>query len=141
MLESIIQYMTKRRLRGVKFSKMEPRLSKDMDSISLYVHMPFCKIPCPYCPYNRYPWQPNKAEPYVNAVKKEIGLYKDKLEDITISSLYFGGGTPTLMPEGLAKIIEQVKESFKVEGDICAEANPDDLSEKTLDLLLDSGYC
>ena len=84
MLESVIEYVTKRQLRGVKFSEMKPRLSKDMECIGLYVHVPFCKTLCPYCPYNRYPWQPDKAESYVKAVKKEIALYKEKLEDIAI---------------------------------------------------------
>ncbi|RLI44642.1 hypothetical protein DRO69_06905 [Candidatus Bathyarchaeota archaeon] len=139
MSESIVKYMTKKQLKGIKFSKMKLKLPNDVESIGLYVHIPFCKIPCPYCPYNRYPWQPNKAEPYINAVKKEINLYKEMLGGITVNSLYFGGGTPTLMPEGLAEIVEHVKESFTVKGDICTEANPDDLSENTLDLLLGSG--
>jgi oxygen-independent coproporphyrinogen-3 oxidase len=139
MLESVIEYVTKRQLRGVKFSEMQPRISKGTVCIGLYVHVPFCKTPCPYCPYNRYPWQPDKAESYVKAVKKEIALYKEKLEDIAISSIYFGGGTPTLMAEGLVEIIKEVKGSFTVKGGICTEANPDDLNEKTLDLLIDSG--
>jgi oxygen-independent coproporphyrinogen-3 oxidase len=75
----------------------------------------------------------------VNAVKKEIDLYKKALGDIKINSLYVGGGTPTLMPRGLAEIITHAKAAFKVSDDIGVESNPDDLSETTLNLLLDAG--
>jgi oxygen-independent coproporphyrinogen-3 oxidase len=118
---------------------MEPQLPKDVDATGLYVHIPFCRIPCPYCPYNRYPWQPNGAQPYVEAVEKEIKLYSEELGDTAVNSLYFGGGTPTIMPRGISHIIAKISETFEVKGDVCTEANPDDLDEKTLDLLLDSG--
>ena len=130
--------MTRRKLRGAKFSKIEPVVPQSKN-LGLYVHIPFCKIPCPFCPYNRYPWRPEKEKPYVEEVKREIDIYRAMLQDVKIDTLYVGGGTPTVMIDGLAEILGHIKNSFEVKGDICVEANPDDLNESSLDKLRETG--
>ena len=126
--------MTRRRLKGARFVKMEPR-APESKNLGLYVHIPFCKNPCPFCPYNRYPFQAKKERPYVEAVKREIDIYKDMLPDVNIDSLYVGGGTPTIMVDGLVDILSHAKKSFSIQSDICIEANPDDLDQSSLDKL------
>ncbi len=135
----MIERMTRKKLANIKFSKIEPELPKDKDEIGLYIHIPFCKMPCPFCAYIRYPWNPKLERPYIEAVKKEINLYRNVLGDVKINSIYVGGGTPTIMPEGVADILTHVENAFNVSSDIGVESNPDDLNEKTLALLLDAG--
>jgi len=139
MLGFMIERMTRKKLANIEFSKIEPEFPKDKDEIGLYVHIPFCKMPCPFCAYIRYPWNPKLERPYVEAVKKEIDLYRKVLGDVKINSIYVGGGTPTIMPEGAADILKHVRNTFDVSSDIGVESNPDDLNEKTLAMLLNAG--
>jgi len=139
MLEFMIKRMTEKKIGNVEFSRIKPEVPKDKDEIGLYIHIPFCKTPCPFCAYIRYPWNPKLERPYVEAVKKEIDLYREELGDVKINSIYVGGGTPTIMTEGVADILGHLKDTFNVNGDMGVESNPDDLNEKTLELLLDAG--
>jgi len=139
MFEFMIERMTRKKLANIEFSRIEPELPKDKDEIGLYIHIPFCKIPCPFCAYIRCPFNPKLERPYVEAVKQEIDLYRKVLGDVKINSIYVGGGTPTIMPEGVADILKHVRNAFDVSSDIGVESNPDDLNEKTLALLLDAG--
>ncbi|MDI6643244.1 MAG: coproporphyrinogen-III oxidase family protein [Candidatus Hodarchaeaceae archaeon] len=139
LLEYIIKKMTRKKVGNVKFSRNMPEIPNGKDEIGLYIHIPFCKVPCPFCAYIRYPWNPKLERPYVGAVKKEIDLYLERLGDVRINSIYVGGGTPTIMPRGVADILKHTEETFDVSSDIGVESNPDDLNEKTLELLLDAG--
>jgi len=134
LFSGVTNLMTRRRLEGLRFSELQPEPPKSKN-LGLYVHIPFCRIPCPYCPYTRYPWKPQKEKPYVEAVKKEISIYHDLLPGVKIDSLYIGGGTPTVMIDGLARIIEHIRSSFSLDGDISIEANPDDLNQTAIDKL------
>jgi oxygen-independent coproporphyrinogen III oxidase len=98
-------------------------------AINLYIHIPFCKNICPYCPYNRIKYDKNLAGIYTQAILKEIEQYHIKLGRIEISSIYIGGGTPTTITDELGIILKSVREKFKVTGDICIETSPGDLNE------------
>ena len=92
---------------------------------SLYIHWPFCESKCPYCDFNSHVREKIDSERWLNAYLKEIEFYADKQKKIT--SIFFGGGTPSLMkPEMVAKILEKVRSSFDVEKniEITLEANP-----------------
>jgi oxygen-independent coproporphyrinogen-3 oxidase len=135
----MLERMTKKKVGNVKFSRTMPKIPNDKDEIGLYIHIPFCKVPCPFCAYIRYPRNPKLERPYVEAVKKETNLYREELGDVKINSIYVGGGTPTIMTEGVADILGHLKDTFDVSGDIGVESNPDDLNEKTIALLQDAG--
>jgi len=139
LLEYVIKRMTRKKVGNVKFSRTMPEIPNDKDEIGLYIHIPFCKVPCPFCAYIRYPWNPRLERPYVEAVKKEIDFYRERLGDVKINSIYVGGGTPTIMPEGVAEILRHAQDTFDMSSDIGVESNPDDLNEKTLEFLLDAG--
>ncbi|MEZ4916453.1 MAG: radical SAM family heme chaperone HemW [Chitinophagales bacterium] len=100
----------------------------------IYIHIPFCKQACNYC--NFYFSTSNFfQEDFLKAVIKEIELQKDYLLNQKISSVYFGGGTPSILPsEYLNEILNKINSHFSVENnaEITLEANPDDL---TLDKL------
>jgi oxygen-independent coproporphyrinogen-3 oxidase len=130
--------MTRRNLRGKKFTKIEPELT-DLKSLGLYVHIPFCRSLCPYCPYTREVFRKEKERKYVKAVKKELDLYSSRLEGPKIESFYFGGGTPSIMVDGLVEMIDHAREKFDIGSDVAIEANPDDLNETNMGKLWDGG--
>ncbi|MEI6696944.1 MAG: radical SAM family heme chaperone HemW [Bacteroidota bacterium] len=97
----------------------------------IYIHIPYCKQKCHYC--NFYATASKKSKPlFVTALLKEIELQQKYLEEALISTIYFGGGTPTqLNTLDIQQIIEKLYFHNKIseEVEITLEANPDDLTE------------
>ena len=106
----------------------------------LYIHIPFCKQKCNYCDFYSVAVDSKTKRDYVTALQREIKQWGDKLGR-PIDTVYFGGGTPSLLAEFLPEITEAIKSSFKVlEGaEITMEMNPGDNSEKVLNFALKSG--
>ncbi|MCD6579978.1 radical SAM protein [bacterium] len=111
----------------------------EIKKIDLYIHIPFCKNMCPYCPYNKVKYDKNLVLPFLNAILNEIDLYYEKLGKIEISSIYIGGGTPTNLIDELGIILKKVKDRFNVTGDICIETNPNDISRYVVKKLTEYG--
>ena len=66
--------------------------------LGLYVHLPFCRSKCPYCDFNSYPLPEKQIiKNYMHALYQEINIYSKKYKDILLKSIYFGGGTPTVL--------------------------------------------
>lgn len=103
-----------------------------LKKIDLYIHIPFCKNMCPYCPYNRIAYNKELVQPYLKGVLNEIDLYYKILGKIEIPSIYIGGGTPTNLIDELRIIINSLCEKFFVSGDICIETSPADLDEEII---------
>src|SRR6185312_16898761 len=100
----------------------------------IYVHIPFCKKACHYCDFHFSTSLKNK-EVLVNALCKEIKIRTDYLDTKDISTIYFGGGTPSLLTkEELHTILQTIRSNFNVatDAEITLEANPDDLSEEKI---------
>ena len=116
---------------SIQFSRLE--------EIGLYVHIPFCKSLCPYCPYCRIPYDKKLASEYLEALLKEIDLYKTKVGKVEISSIYIGGGTPTNLIDELGTVLKRIKEVFFITGDIGIETSPYDVDEKVVKKLKDYG--
>jgi len=86
---------------------------QDIDEFGLYLHIPFCKQICPYCPYNKEIYKPEVAELYAEALKKEIDFYCKLFGGKPVTSFYIGGGTPTTMlHSGLHEILEHIYKKF-----------------------------
>jgi len=94
---------------------------------------------CPYCPYNKVGYDRKLVEPYLNSILKEIHLYKDIFGKFSISSIYIGGGTPTLMIDELDIILKEIKATFSLEGDICIETSPNDINRDLITKLKEQG--
>ena len=77
---------------------------KNMNIIALYIHIPFCKKKCYYCDFNSYSGKQHLIEEYIEALKKEIKMYKDVLNSYKISTIFFGGGTPSILEIGRAHV-------------------------------------
>lgn len=107
----------------------------------IYIHIPFCKQACTYCNFHFSTSLKHKEE-IISAIITEITLRKQFLEGKTIQSIYFGGGTPSLLTSTeLNLILENIAASFTIENDveITLEANPDDINTQKLIELKTSG--
>lgn len=100
----------------------------------IYIHIPFCKQACNYCDFHFSTSLKNK-EALLHALNKEIELQKDYLETKRISTVYFGGGTPSLLEQTeLMRIFDSLNKYFEIDSDaeITLEANPDDLTKNKI---------
>lgn len=100
----------------------------------IYIHIPFCKQACYYCNFY-FSTSLKKKDELLNCLVKEISLRKKELKGDIIESIYFGGGTPSLLStEEIQVLIDAVYNNFKVveNPEITLEANPDDLSEEKI---------
>lgn len=95
------------------------------------MHIPFCKQACHYCDFH-FSTSLKKKEKMLLALQKELEMRKHELDDEVIETIYFGGGTPSLLTvEELNHLIQTIYEHYAVieKPEITLEANPDDLSE------------
>jgi len=101
----------------------------------IYIHIPFCKQACYYCDFH-FSTSLKKKKPLINALIKELELRKDELyPSTTIETIYFGGGTPSLLDQNeIDNVIATVERHYKViqDPEITLEANPDDLTLERL---------
>lgn len=100
----------------------------------IYIHIPFCKQACHYCDFH-FSTSMKKKEEMVQALVKEMQMRKSEFENETVETIYFGGGTPSVLSdEELAFLIDAVYANFKVaeNPEITLEANPDDLSDERI---------
>ncbi|HSZ86168.1 MAG TPA: radical SAM family heme chaperone HemW [Puia sp.] len=100
----------------------------------IYLHIPFCKRACHYCNFHFSTSLANKND-FVSALLKEIGFQQQYLQDEIIETVYFGGGTPSLLTnDELYSIFSELNATFKINADaeITLEANPDNISVEKL---------
>ena len=96
-------------------------------NLAIYIHWPFCKSKCPYCDFNSHVREQIDQEKWRNALLAEMEFMHSHAADFTVSSIFFGGGTPSLMPPQTAEaLINRVHELWKVADnvEITLEANP-----------------
>ncbi|MGB5238244.1 MAG: radical SAM family heme chaperone HemW [Flavobacteriaceae bacterium] len=103
----------------------------------IYIHIPFCKQACHYCDFH-FSTSLKKKVPLLVALQKELVLRAEEFKDKEVTSLYFGGGTPSLL-EGfeLERLIDCVEENYLLakDAEITLEANPDDLDRDKISTL------
>lgn len=100
----------------------------------IYIHIPFCKQACHYCDFH-FSTSLKKKDEMVLAIAKEIAMRKNEFEDDLIETIYFGGGTPSILNiSDLKLLIDEVYKHYKVSEnpEITIEANPDDLSKNRI---------
>ncbi|MCL2491252.1 MAG: coproporphyrinogen III oxidase family protein [Coriobacteriia bacterium] len=109
----------------------EPDQSK---TYMLYAHVPFCERLCPYCSFNRFPYDRTRAEHYFKHLRTEMKLVADR--GYNFASLYIGGGTPTVHIDELVATIDLAKQLFDIQ-EVSCETNPNHLTEKWIGPLTD----
>lgn len=100
----------------------------------IYIHIPFCKQACHYCDFH-FSTSLKKKDEMVLALAKEIEMRKSDFQDAIVETIYFGGGTPSILQiADLRFLIDQVYRNFKVveNPEITVEANPDDLTDNQI---------
>ncbi|MBN4051132.1 radical SAM family heme chaperone HemW, partial [bacterium AH-315-L21] len=110
--------------------------------IALYIHIPFCESKCYYCDFNSFAGKNELIETYTNALIKEINHYREKLSEYQISTVFFGGGTPSILASNhISLIMESITSNFSVSknAEISIEANPGTLNKLKLQSYRDSG--
>jgi oxygen-independent coproporphyrinogen-3 oxidase len=109
------------------------------DSLSLYLHIPFCSTKCTYCAFNTYVNLEHLIGEFVAALAREVEIVG---QGQTVGTVFFGGGTPSLLsPEQFAQILDAIRRSFSLDADaeISLEANPSDLNREYLMALRRTG--
>jgi oxygen-independent coproporphyrinogen-3 oxidase len=122
-----------------------------MSTLSFYIHIPYCVRRCGYCDFNTY--TPSElsitselskiSKTYLDLVLQEIGFARSQSSAISVPTIFFGGGTPTLMsPTDLGRALSTIYDLFDVEPDaeITIEANPDSVSKEGLSELRELGF-
>lgn len=104
----------------------------NLKKTNLYIHIPFCKSMCPYCPYNRVLFEEDKLERYFLALHQEIDLYQERIGSVAVESIYIGGGTPTNAIDYLEALIGHIKKKFSFTGDLAVETTVADINEENL---------
>ena len=102
----------------------------------LYLHVPFCERLCPYCSFNRIPFEQSSGRAYFAALRKEILLYKGR--GYEFSGVYVGGGTPTVLIDELAEVLALAKDIFPIR-EISVETNPNHLTDYNVEVLANAG--
>ena len=100
----------------------------------IYIHIPFCKQACHYCDFH-FSTSMKKKEEMVLALVKELEFRKDEFQNEVVETIYFGGGTPSVLSiDDIRFLIDAVYQNYQVveHPEITLEANPDDLDEETI---------
>lgn len=118
----------------------------------VYVHVPFCTVRCGYCDFNTYTASElgggaNQAQ-YAGTALREVDLAAKVLADAgrapaAVSTVFFGGGTPTMLPAAdLARVLDGVRTAWGLTDDaeVTTEANPDSVTPRSLQVLADAGF-
>lgn len=114
-----------------------------MKELELYLHIPFCERKCAYCDFLSAPADLPVRISYIKKLQEEIAYYGAQYGEYQVSSIFFGGGTPTIL-EGyqLAAILETVKEHFNIttDAEITVECNPGTLTAGKAEKLVQAGF-
>lgn len=110
------------------------------ESLGLYVHIPFCKSICSFCPYCKTIYSEEKMNAYIDALLKEIRMVGESFDGKKrCTSLYFGGGTPALAADRIGGIITELQKHFEITDGIGLELHPDNVTVPVLQKLKAAG--
>jgi coproporphyrinogen III oxidase-like Fe-S oxidoreductase len=100
----------------------------------LYAHVPFCTRLCPYCSFNRFPFDHDRTVEYFKRLRAEMRMVA--AQGFAPTSMYVGGGTPTVIVDELVETIELARSLFPIK-EVSSETNPDHLIPEVVDRLVD----
>ena len=122
-------------------SECDQQLSfETCSNLGLYVHIPFCKSICNFCPYCKVLYSKEICDMYIDHLIQEIHLVGNQCSDKKkVTSLYFGGGTPALVANRISEIINALNEHFIITDGIGLELHPDNVTVEILSVLKNAG--
>lgn len=98
-----------------------------MKEIGLYIHIPFCKSRCYYCDFTSFSNKENIVKRYIENLIKELNIYKEVVKEVSIKTIFIGGGTPSYIDEKhIERVLGFIKENFNIETleEVTIEINP-----------------
>ena len=117
--------------------------------LSFYIHIPYCIQRCGYCDFNTYtpaelqgPDLATVSQNYIDSVLREIELAQNSVGEVEVPTIFFGGGTPSLMPAGeLSRVINEIRNRFQLSDkpEITIEVNPDSVTKEFLIQMREAG--
>ena len=110
--------------------------------ISLYIHIPFCVRKCLYCDFPSFSGMDGMFEDYVRRLCREMGEAAPSFQGIGVKSVFFGGGTPSILPPALmGRIMDKIMSAYDVNSDaeISMEANPGTADEAKFEAYAEAG--
>jgi len=110
--------------------------------LAVYLHIPFCRTKCTYCAFNTYIRLDHLIPPFVEALVREVEIVGRNQPGLTVGTIFFGGGTPSLLhPEQVGQILEALARHFRIapDAEITLEANPNDVHRDYLTALRQTG--
>lgn len=113
------------------------------EPFSLYLHIPFCTAKCGYCDFNSYAGHEALIPSYAEGLVREAQLWRSATAGRPVTTVFFGGGTPSLMPlDEMRQMLEGLRQTFDIvpDAEVTLEANPGSLDEPYLRGLLDLGF-
>ncbi len=124
--------------------KLPPEAVWGKRELGFYIHIPFCKTVCKYCPFNKYPWVQRNIDGYLEALKGEIRLAarQPSIQDAVFMAGYLGGGTPTALETSQIKdVMDWCRDWLNIspKAEISIEANPETVDVEKLAAVLEMG--
>ncbi|MBS7009797.1 radical SAM family heme chaperone HemW [Anaerostipes sp.] len=110
--------------------------------LELYLHIPFCKRKCSYCDFCSFPAGDSQISTYMKKLEQEVSYWGERLSGWTVSTVFIGGGTPSLIPAGqIESLMSTVRDSFSCAENLeCSiEANPGTVTKEKLEVYQESG--
>ena len=112
----------------------------ECENLGLYVHIPFCKSICNFCPYCKVRYSAELCDRYIDSLIREIHIVGSRyMKRKKVTGLYFGGGTPALAADRIKGIVDALNEHFIITEGIGLELHPDNVNAKVLQMLKDAG--
>lgn len=128
-------------MRSFRFSnKSKPDFDFSSPKLGIYIHAPFCRKICSFCPYYKTQYDEELAKEYVVALLKELWLRRPLQGRPVITSLYVGGGSPALLLKHFPAILAELERYYNLSGNLGMELHPDDLTEENIALLCRLGF-
>lgn len=142
MITNLLRLLFTRSLKPFVFTNnLNNKFDTSVPEIGLYIHIPFCTTLCPFCPYNKIKYDKALASSYKTALIKEINIIGKLNKNSTkISSVYFGGGSPSLMINDFHDIFTALKNNFNINSNVGIELHPRDINKETLKKFRDIGF-
>jgi len=132
-ITTALRFLNKSYLHTAEVDLLQLPAPKPGNTYTLYAHVPFCERLCPYCSFNRFLFHEQRARPYFKALRREMQMAADLGYDFT--SLYIGGGTPTILVDELAQTIDLARSLFPGIQEVSAETSPNHISDEMISVL------
>jgi len=140
LLIDLARILMGRKVERFSFHRPENEPDFSLENAGLYLHVPFCKTLCKFCPYYKVKYEKVLARSFLKGLKQEIIEASQKRRIDNVTSVYYGGGSPGIMSGDLADINTVIRDHFAFNGDFAVELHPDNLTPRHLNDIVEAGF-